>query len=332
MNEVRRELEDLAKQAKAHGHDELAKEFEKQLSQVSGAGMKRRKMMGGQRTPEEKCRTLTTAMFMSAGAAISVIAYLHVWPSVLKMTAVPCKGLMDRTLSFSLGWADERLSCTNRQIAWSSFVRDTMLAALGVKAVEGSAIGTAVKDLFGLENLPQRAYNKVYEYNMRTICSKVFAMEKAIEEGKCDMPAKSKSASSTRKSSSSARASSKRSMSRKVAAPKKKASRGFFESMFGFAGSDSEAESSASPSKSPKSIASKSASRRGVTKSVSRPRSASAKSRSQSMERATRKNISKSPSGARQADIRKFMGPATKRARVSSNRSAPKSAARSMSK
>lgn len=176
LSTVKTELRQLLNDARQSGNKQLERNLEADLELMAEPGTKRMRVGGG----DKVCHVLTTAMFMSAGAAITYMTYMNVIPSVLAMIPTPCAGPSDQILGYLTSWVDPNSSCAVRQAAWDRFSA-AVLAAAGVAVGQETYFGLARKGMSKIGDL----YRKVFEFNKKNVCPVVEKVVSSTSKGVC---------------------------------------------------------------------------------------------------------------------------------------------------
>lgn len=176
LSVVKEELRNLLKAARESGDRSLERKLADDLDMMSEPGTKRIRVGGG----DKMCHALTTAMFMSSGAAITYLTYMNVVPSVLAMVPRPCAGPSEQFLGYITSWVDPNTSCAVRQAAWDRFTK-AVLAATGVAIGQETYLGLARKGVSKLGD----SYKRVFEFNKMNVCPVLEKVVSSTRKGVC---------------------------------------------------------------------------------------------------------------------------------------------------
>jgi hypothetical protein len=176
LSTVKVELRQLLKEALKTGNKRLQKTLADDLETISGPGTKRMRIGGG----DKMCHALTTAMFMTSGAAITYLTYMNVLPSVLSMVPRPCAGTGEQILGYVLSIVDPKSSCSARQAAWDKFTK-AVFASAGLGIGQETYFGLGRKGVAKLNE----AYDTVFEFNKKHVCGHFENVVSSTKRGVC---------------------------------------------------------------------------------------------------------------------------------------------------
>ena len=176
LSTVKTELRGLLNDARQSGNKQLEKSLAADLELMAGPGTKRARVGGA----DKMCHVITTAMFMSSGAAITYLTYMNVVPSVLAMVPRPCAGPSEQVLGYITSWLDPNSSCAVRQAAWDRFTK-AVLAAAGVAMGQETYFGLARKSISKIGD----SYKKVFDFNKKNVCPVVEKIVSSTTRGVC---------------------------------------------------------------------------------------------------------------------------------------------------
>lgn len=178
LSQVKKELNDLLLIAMNNNDTELVNIFKKQINDLtkskSQSKLKTSQMTGG---ASKICHAITSAMFLSSGAAISILSYYGAMPIIEKAMPKLCNGTWDQFLGATMGKVSKDFSCESRQAAWDKLRAAVITAAGGIPTVIAS-----IKELRGKFS---NTYRKVLSWNEKHICPFLSQSSISIKDAAC---------------------------------------------------------------------------------------------------------------------------------------------------